>query len=101
MPTAQRKARGLTLGTTIFLRVELDVSSESVMSLVLHETVHVAQAHRFGHWGMARRYGVEFARAGSYSAHPLEIEAKAHQKASRDALGAAVRAHQLAASGDE
>jgi hypothetical protein len=90
MPTAQRRARGLTLGHTVYLRVPFDPADLSLVSLLLHELVHVEQAQRFGRKGMGRQYGVEWVKALSYRNHPLEVEAYTRQRAALPALRAAL-----------
>jgi hypothetical protein len=90
MPTAQRRARGLTLGHTVYMRVPFDAGDISLVSLLLHELVHVEQAQRWGRKGMAREYGVEWVKAMSYREHPLEVEAYTRQRAALPALKAAL-----------
>ena len=88
MPTAQRRARGLTLGHTVYMRVPFDPADLSLVSLLLHELVHVEQAQRFGRRGMAKEYGVEWVKALSYRDHPLEVEAYTRQRAALPSLRA-------------
>ncbi len=72
---------GLTLGRTVFVRRAIDPNNEGHLALVAHELMHVRQAERWGRWGMARRYGVEWIRQLSYHDHPLEVEARAFEAA--------------------
>ena len=72
---------GLTLGWTVFVRRAIDPTNAHHLALIAHELMHVRQAQRWGRWGMARRYGVEWIRQLSYRDHPLEVEARAFEAA--------------------
>jgi len=67
---------GLTLGWTVFVDRSLSATSIADVALLAHELMHVRQCQRWGHWGMAKRYGTEWMRLLSYRDHPLEVEAR-------------------------
>ena len=72
------------------MRVPFDPADLSLVSLLLHELVHVEQAQRFGRKGMAKEYGVQWVKALSYRDHPLEVEAYTRQRAALPSLRAAL-----------
>lgn len=90
IPSARRSTSGLTLGSTIYLKLEPDPTSLRAMRLVLHELVHVQQAEELGRSGFAREYGVGWARHLSYRQNPLEAEAFDYEDECRPALAAAL-----------
>lgn len=90
IPSARSSTSGLTLGSTIYLKVEPDPSSLRAMRLLLHELVHVRQGSELGRSGFARSYGVGWARHLSYRHNPLEAEAFDYEDANRATLTAAL-----------
>ena len=67
---------GITFDHTVFVNRRLDPDVREDIALLIHELVHVRQAARWGHWGMARRYGLAWVMSLSYRDHPLEVEAR-------------------------
>ena len=94
IPSARGSTSALTLGTTIFSKVEPDPTSTRAMWLMLHELMHVDQNRRHGRPGFARRYGVGWARTLNYRDIPLEAEAFAYEASCRDELRAEVASRQ-------
>lgn len=90
IPSARPSTSGLTLGSTIYLKVAPDARSLPAMRLVLHELVHVRQNAERGGPGFARAYGVGWASHFSYRRNPLEVEAFDHEEQCRPALAAAL-----------
>lgn len=89
VPYLPNGADGLTVGTTIFLREDRDVSGDR--ALLAHELVHVRQFAEQGAFGFVSRYLRDYLRgrrAGSshhqaYLDIPAEQEARAEERSWR------------------
>jgi hypothetical protein len=78
----------ITLGHDVYVRGRLDARG---VGLLAHELAHVAQFERLGWAGMMAAYGRLWLEHG-YQAHPLEVEARAVERAALAHLAARRRA---------
>lgn len=92
IPSARRSTSGLTIGSTIHLKVAPSADDLRAMRLVLHELVHVRQNADLGSTRFAHRYGVGWARHVSYRENPFEVEAYGYEAECRPTLAAAIAA---------